>query len=204
MLKVALTGNVASGKSTVARVWESLGARLVDADELARQAVEPGTPALEAIAAQWGDAILDDDGSLDRGALRDRVFKDQDERARLEAIVHPEIARMRDDAFRKAAAAGAPIVVADIPLLFEVGMQDAFDVVVVVDASPELRLERMVRDRGMGMDEARRIVAAQMPAELKRSRADLVIENSETIHDLEARAAVAWGTILRRADASGP
>ncbi len=200
MLKVGLTGNIAAGKSSVVRTWRSLGAAVVDADELARRAVEPGTPGLRRIEETWGPGVLDASGALDRGALRGIVFADPEARARLEAIVHPAVSALRDEEYRRAEEAGASLVVADIPLLFEVGLAGEFDVVVLVDAPEEERLRRMVEDRGLDPEEARRMVAAQMPAELKRARADVVIDNSGSRDELEARARRAWAELERRAE----
>ena len=152
MLKVGLTGNIAAGKSAVADVWRSMGATVVDADELARRAVEPGTPAHAAIAREWGTWVLEEGGALDRAALRQIVFADPDARARLEGIVHPAVAALRDEEYREARSRGEKLIVADIPLLFEVGMADEFDVVVLVDAPEEVRLARMVADRGLDED----------------------------------------------------
>ncbi|CAA9348120.1 MAG: Dephospho-CoA kinase [uncultured Gemmatimonadetes bacterium] len=203
MLKVGLTGNIAAGKSTVASAWRELGATVVDADDLSRQAVEPGTPAHAAIAAEWGTWVLEEGGGLDRAALRQIVFADPDARARLESIVHPAVAALRDDHFRDAADRGEPLVVADVPLLFEVGMADEFDVVVLVDAPEETRLMRLVGDRGLEPEEARKMMAAQMPAELKRARADVVIENTRSLGDLQRRAREVWEGLVRRAEARG-
>lgn len=203
MLKVGLTGNIAAGKSSVADVWRSMGAAVVDADELARRAVAPGTPALAAIAAEWGAWVLDDGGALDRAALRQIVFADPEARARLEGIVHPAVAALRDERYREARARGEKLVVADIPLLFEVGMADEFDVVVLVDAPEAVRLQRLVRDRGLDEEEARRMIAAQMPGELKRARADVVIENTGTRGDLQDRARDVWRDLVKRAEARG-
>lgn len=202
MLKVGLTGNIAAGKSSVAEVWRTLGATVIDADELARRAVEPGTPAHAAIADAWGPAVLAPDGTLDRAALRRIVFADPAARERLESIVHPAVAAFRDRAYAEAGARGDRIAIADIPLLFEVGMADDFDVVVLVDAPEETRLMRLVGDRGLAADEARAMIDAQMPAALKRARADLVIENTGTLGDLQDRARDAWRELLRRAEAA--
>ena len=203
MLKVGLTGNIAAGKSTVADVWRSMGATVIDADELARRAVEPGTPAHAAIAREWGPWVLEDGGALDRAALRQIVFADPDARARLEGIVHPAVAALRDEHFRDAEARGERLVVADIPLLFEVGMADQFDVVVLVDAPEEVRLARIVADRGLDEGEARQMIAAQMRAELKRARADVVIENTGTLGDLQDSARDVWRQLVRRAEERG-
>lgn len=201
LLTVGLTGNVASGKSTVAEVWRGLGARVVDADVLARRAVAPGTPGLRAVAARWGAAVLDAAGALDRARLREIVFTDPVERAALEAIVHPEVARLRDEEMRRARAEGAALVVADIPLLYEVGMQDQFDVVVLVDAPEEVRIRRMVEHRGLDREAARAVSAAQMPAARKREMADVVINNDGTVEELRRRAEAVWRELERRAGA---
>ena len=156
-----------------------------------------------AIAREWGTWVLDEGGALDRAALRQIVFADPEARARLEGIVHPAVAALRDEAYREASARGEKLVVADIPLLFEVGMADEFDVVVLVDAPEEVRLARIVADRGLTGDEARRMVAAQMPSELKRARADVVIPNVGTLGDLHDSARDVWRQLVRRADGNG-
>lgn len=199
MLRIGLTGNIASGKSTVARVWARHGARIIDADLLARRAVEPGSPGLERVVAAFGTGVLDEEGALDRAELREVVFRDADARARLEAIVHPEVARLRAEEEAAAEAAGARVVVNDIPLLFEVGLEDEFDLVVLVDAPEEVRLARLVHERGLDEAEARRMIEAQLPAAAKRERADLLIENAGTLPELEARAEEVWREIERRA-----
>lgn len=203
MLRVGLTGNIAAGKSSVARVWRSRGATIIDADELSRRVVDPGTPAFAAIAAEWGERVVEPGGALDRAALRSIVFADPEARERLESIVHPAVAALREDEYRGAAERGERLVVADIPLLFEVGMADEFDVIVLVDAPEETRLMRLVGDRGLDPEEAGRMIAAQMPSELKRARADVVIENTGSLADLERRAGEVWDELLLRAGAGG-
>ncbi|MBA4155918.1 MAG: dephospho-CoA kinase [Gemmatimonadetes bacterium] len=203
MLKVGLTGNIASGKSSVADVWKMRGAFVIDADRLARRAVEPETAALRAIVAEWGTGVLNEDGTLDRAALREIVFRDASAKRRLEEIVHPEVERLRSEELRSASARGEPLVVADIPLLFEVGLDHEFDVVVLVDAPEEVRRQRLERDRGMPPDVAKRMIDAQMPAEQKRGRADLLILNSGSRDDLASRAREVWDEITRRTRAAG-
>lgn len=192
MLKVGLTGNIAAGKSSVARIWRELGAVVIDADELARRAVEPGTPGLARIRERWGDGVIAANGSLDRAALRKIVFGDEKERRALEAIIHPAVAALRADEYRRARERGDVVVVSDIPLLFEVGLEREFDRVVLVDAPAGVRRERLMRDRGLSAVEAVRMIAAQMPAEQKRARADLVIDNAGSRADLRAAAERAW------------
>lgn len=199
MLRVGLTGNVASGKSSVARVWEANGAALIDADVLARRAVAPGSPGLEKVRAAFGDAVVGADGQLDRAALRRIVFSDPEARRRLEAIVHPEVARLRSLEEARLEKQDTAIVVHDIPLLFEVGLQDELDLIVLVDAPREVRARRLVGDRGLTSDEAWQMIDAQMPASAKRGRADIVIDNAGTLAELESEAEDVWREILRRA-----
>jgi dephospho-CoA kinase len=199
MLTVGLTGNIASGKSTVARLFERWGATLIDADVLARRAVEAGTPAYHAIRDRWGEGVLAPDGTLDRAALRQRVFGEAEELEALNAIVHPEVARLRDELVDEARERGDRIVVCDIPLLFERHLVEDFDLIVLVDAPRPVRLERLVRDRGLRETEAMKMIAAQMPAELKRARADIVLDNVGSLDALERRAREAWETLEREA-----
>lgn len=197
--RIGLTGNIASGKSAVARVWQRLGAHIVDADELARRAVAPGSPGLAAIRRAFGDDVIAADGALDRARLRDIVFRDAERRAELERIVHPEVGRLREQEEAALARAGVRIVVHVIPLLFEAGLDDSVDTVVLVDAPEAVRLKRIVRDRGLDEEQARRMIAAQMPAAEKRARADIVIDNDGTIEDLEREAEAAWRSISQHA-----
>lgn len=201
MLRVGLTGNVGAGKSTVARVWRALGATVVDADELARRAVEPGTEGFDRIVKRWGERVVAEDGTLDRAALRGIVFADPEARAGLESIVHPVVATLRDEAEAEARERGEHAVVAEVPLLFEVGMADDFDVLVLVDAPEATRQMRLVGDRALHPDEARRMIAAQMPSELKRARADVVIDNTGSLAELEERAREVWMRLRERAQA---
>lgn len=199
MLVVGITGTVGAGKSSVGRLFERWGARRIDADELAREAVAPGTEALEAIVDAWGEEVLAADGSLDRAALRERVFGDPEARERLEAIVHPEVGRLREERLRRAREEGAEVVVGEVPLLFETGMEEAFDLVVTVDAPRETRRRRLREDRGLPDETFEDIEAAQWSAERKRAAADLVIENDGTRAELEEAARDVWEAIRRRA-----
>lgn len=199
MILVGLTGNIASGKSTVARLLAARGATIIDADELARRAVEPGSPALRAIVARWGDVLLSADGTLDRAALRQIVFANPAELEALNLIVHPEVRRLRDEQVAAARARNDRVVVCDIPLLYEQAMENEFARVILVDAPQDVRLERLMRDRGLSRDDAMLMIVAQMPAELKRARADIVVENDGTRESLEERVNEAWGTLERMA-----
>lgn len=202
MLRVGLTGNIASGKSTVSRVWARLGARVIDADELARRAVDPGSRGLRRLVEVFGPEILDEAGRLDRGAMRRLVFADPAARRRLEAVVHPEVARLRAEAEAALAEDGADIVVSEIPLLFEVGLESSFDIVVLVEADVERRLERLVRTRGLDRAEALRMIEAQMPSEAKHAGADYIIRNDGSVAELEAEAERVWRRIEARARSS--
>lgn len=202
MMKVALTGNVASGKSEVARIWTRNGISLVSADDLARDAVRPGTPGLEAVVEAFGSGILKDDGTLDRDRLRRMVFGDSALRQRLEEILHPIIRSSRDTWMEREEDRGTRLVVAEIPLLFEAGLQDEYDVVVLVDASYEERLHRLTALRGLEEEEARRILDAQMPSGEKVPRATFVLYNHGTLEDLETRA-LALLDLLRARAAAG-
>lgn len=202
MLLIGLTGNIAAGKSTVARLFTDRGATLVDADVLAREAVRPGSPALAAIATRWGRAVLASDGTLDRAGLRARVFDESAELEALNRIVHPEVARLRDAALAAARARGDRVVIYDVPLLFERDLADEVDVVVLVDAPREVRLERLMRDRGLRADEAMAMIAAQMPAELKRARSDFVIENVADQAALARRVDEVWRALEAHAAAA--
>lgn len=168
------------------------GATLIDADVLARRAVRVGTPAYAAIVARWGRDILSPDGVLDRAALRRRVFDDPHELDQLNAIVHPEVGRLREAMVAEARERGDRVVVCDIPLLFENSLIEDFDRVVLVDAPRPVRLERLVRDRGLRETEAMAMIARQMPAELKRARADFVIDNDGTREQLATRVEEVW------------
>lgn len=183
--RVGLTGGVASGKSTVAAMLSELGAVVIDADVLAREVVEPGTPGLDAVVAEFGQDVLTEDGRLDRPAVGRLVFADADARRRLEQIVHPLVYE-RIVELEAQAPAGA-VVVHDIPLLTENDRSGDFDHVVVVDVPEELQLERMVQDRGWTHDDARSRVAAQATREQRRAIATHVIENSGTREDLHDR-----------------
>lgn len=195
MLLVGLTGNIGSGKSTVASLLAERGATLIDADVLARQVVEEGTPGFRKVRERWGDVVVDPEGGLDRGALRGIVFSEPDELEQLNAIVHPEVERLRERLVSEAEARGDRIVVCDIPLLFERHLTERFAAIVLVDAPRPVRLERLVRDRGLQETEAMAMIAAQMPAELKRARADIIIDNDGTLEALAERTAEVWAAL---------
>ena len=194
-LHIGLTGNIASGKSTVAHQLATLGATVIDADALAREVVAPGLRAYNAIVEHFGPDVVAPDGTLDRTALRQQVFHDPIARTALNGMVHPEVARRRDELFANAAAQGIDVVISDVPLLFEVGLELTFDGVLFVDAPVALRRERLIRDRGLPPSDADAMIAAQWESEKKRPRATWVIDNDGTRAQLEARVAEWWHTI---------
>jgi dephospho-CoA kinase len=199
MLLVGLTGNIASGKSTVAHLLSEHGATIIDSDILARRVVEVDTPAYREIVKRWGTEILAPDGTLDRAALRRRVFKDPLQLEELNRLTHPEVVRLRDRLIADARRRGDRLVVCDIPLLFERHLAEEFERIVLVDAPRPLRLERLVRERGLGETEAMDMIAAQMPAELKRARADFIIDNASTFGALERRVEEVWSALDQEA-----
>ncbi len=198
MRLIGLTGNIASGKTVVADLLKKKGATLIDADNLSREAVKPGTRALETITSRWGKEVLDAEGNLDRAALRRIVFSDQTQLDDLNAIIHPEISRLRDTAIEDARKRGDKVVVCVIPLLFERKLAENFDTIVLVDAPRELRMERLLETRGIDEAEAMNMIASQMPAELKRARADYVIENTGPMDALKREVDSLWESLLSR------
>ena len=204
MLNIGLTGNIASGKSTVAARFAALGATVLDADRYAREAVAEGTAVLAAVIARFGSRVVAADGTLDRHALGQMVFTDAQARRDLEAIIHPEVARRRAEATAAARASGRQIVVSDIPLLFEAGLRGAFDFIVLVDAPESVRLDRLVHSRGISDAEARARMAAQDDAGSKRTRADFVIDNDGSLESLVRRADEVWQLLQERVANSAP
>jgi dephospho-CoA kinase len=199
MLKVGLTGGIGAGKSEVSRLLVECGAVLIDADRIAREVVEPGTPGLAAVVAAFGDEVLAADGSLDRPKLGSIVFADQDRLGVLNSIVHP-LVRDRSRALEEAAAEDA-VVVHDVPLLTENGLAPLYDLVIVVDADPATQLDRLVRLRGMAEEDARARMAAQATREQRREIADIVIDNDVPLEDLRRRVEEVWAELARRAHA---
>ncbi|MFD8305752.1 dephospho-CoA kinase [Streptomyces sp. NPDC059690] len=201
MLKVGLTGGIGAGKSEVSRLLVACGAVLIDADRIAREVVEPGTPGLAAVVDAFGPDVLTADGTLDRPGLGSIVFADPEKLALLNSIVHPLVgARSRE---LEEAAAEDAVVVHDVPLLAENGLAGLYDVVIVVDASPETQLDRLVRLRGMTEEDARARMAAQATREKRREIADVVIDNDVPLEDLRRRVRDVWADLERRAHAPG-
>jgi dephospho-CoA kinase len=199
MLNVALTGNIAAGKSAVADLFRRWGATVLDADAIVREVQEPGGPVLRHIAERFGEPVLRPDGSLDRPALRRIVMADPEAREALERIVHPAVHARRAELASQARTRGDRIVVSDIPLLFETGQAAAFDVVVLVDAAEPVRLRRLMDHRGLTETEARAMIRAQRPSGEKRGRSDFLIENDGDRASLERAAADVWRALEARA-----
>ena len=205
MLRVGLTGGIGSGKSEVARRLVAHGAVLIDADLAAREVVVPGSGGLKRIVAAFGDDVLGPDGSLDRARLGEIVFKDPQLRAQLNAIVHPLVRQWMLAAERTAVQAAdspGPIMVHDVPLLAESRGKGGFDLVIVVDVPPELQVKRLVSQRGMTPDQAGARMNAQASREQRLEVADIVIDNSGSLADLDRRVAALWADLQRRAGLS--
>jgi dephospho-CoA kinase len=185
--RVALTGGIATGKSHVRAWFERAGAPTIDADVLARQAVAPGTPGLALVVSRFGSGILDETGALNRRALANLVFSDAAARHDLEAIIHPEVRLATDRWFASLDRHVHPFAIADIPLLYEAGRDRDFERVIVVTCTPETQLQRLMRRDSLSETEARQRIAAQLPLEEKKRRADYVIETDGSYEDTNAR-----------------
>jgi dephospho-CoA kinase len=190
VLKTGLTGGIGAGKSTVATRLRELGATIVDADKIAREVVEPGTPGLALVVETFGPDVLRPDGSLDRPALGRVVFGDPEKLAALNGILHPMIGARSAALIEGVPADG--VLVHDIPLLAENHLADAFDLVIVVYAPEEERIRRLVADRGMTADEARSRIAAQASDEERRAIAGVLIDNSGSREDTIAQVDMCW------------
>jgi len=195
MLLIGLTGGIGSGKSAVATRLAELGAIVIDADAIAREVVEPGTDGLVQVVAEFGPDVLNATGELDRAALGRLVFADRQRRQALERIIHPRV-RARSAEIVSTAPDDA-VVVNDIPLLVETGQAKNFPLVIVVLAAEDVRVARLVRDRGMTEDDARARIAAQATDEQRREVADIVIVNDGTLEDLRVAVDAAWWDTIR-------
>ncbi|MGI5321621.1 dephospho-CoA kinase [Actinomadura nitritigenes] len=197
MLKVGLTGGIGSGKSEVSARLDERGAVVIDADKIAREVVEPGTPGLAAVVAEFGEEVLLPSGALDREKVGRIVFADADRLAALNAIVHPLVGERMQE-LMDAAPADA-VVVYDVPLLAENGLAGMYDAVVVVDAPEETQLDRLTSRRGMTEEDARARMAHQATREQRRAVATQVIDNSGTLDDLKSQVDALWETLTNQA-----
>ena len=196
MIRIGLTGGIAAGKSVAAARFAELGAVVIDHDILAREVVAPGTVGLDRVVEAFGEEVLDASGSLDRDALGHIVFGNHEALGQLNSIVHPEITRL---AAEREAAAGAAdsgaVVVHDIPLLVETGQQDAFHILVVVDTPADLRIQRLVENRGLTLPQARQRVALQATDSARREAADVILSGTGTEADLRAAVDALWARL---------
>lgn len=196
MLRVGLTGGIASGKSTVGAMLAEMGAHLVDSDHLARRAVEPGSPGLARVEEAFGRGVLDSAGSLDRARLRQIVFNDAAQRERLNRIVHPLVADMvNQELARLERADPTGVAVVDVPLLFEVGWQGRFDCTVLVYVPPAKQVQRLRRRDGMSAQAAQAALGAQMPIEDKRGLADFLVDNSGSVEETRRQVEGLWARL---------
>lgn len=201
MIKVGLTGGMGSGKSTVTGRFSELGAFIVDADAIAREVVEPGEPALAELAERFGDDILNEDGTLNRGGLAAKAFVTPEDTAALNAITHPRIGERTAEYFEQAGQ--ADIVIHDMPLLIENGLDRDCDLIVVVHAPEDVRVQRLVESRGVDEADARRRIAAQIDDDARFAAADVILDNSGSRESLLAQVDDLWnGRLLPMRDAS--
>jgi dephospho-CoA kinase len=198
VLLVGLTGGIGSGKSTVARLLERRGAVVIDADHLAREAVAKGTPAFERVIETFGDAVVAPDGNLDRAALAAIIFSDPERKAALEGIVHPEVARRFGERVDELAATDRVVVYVS-PLLVELGLAPAFDVVIVVTASPHLRVSRVASGRGLTPEDVRGRMATQATDEQRMEVAHVLVDNDGSLAELEPQVDRIWDDLVSRA-----
>jgi dephospho-CoA kinase len=177
MLKVAITGGAGSGKSTVARMFQELGVPVLDADAAARRAVAPGTPAWQELSRLYGPEYFRADGELDRAKVAARVFADPEEKRRLEAVIHPRVAEEIKARLQELEAGGAPLALVEVPLLFEAGLDSAYDKVIVVEADLSDQVQRLSARDGRSAAEIEGILKAQLPLKDKVKKADFVVDN---------------------------
>jgi dephospho-CoA kinase len=189
---IGLTGGIATGKNSIAGFFQDKGAVVIDADQLAREAVEPGSRGLAGVVEVFGSDVLAPDGQLDRRRVGELVFSDSGRRSKLEAVLHPEIKRLAEERIASAAGAGHRVIFYMAPLLIEAGATDRVDEVWVVTARPEVQLERLMQRDNIGRDEAQRIIASQMPLAEKERRGRIVIDNSGTPEETRRQLAEIW------------
>ena len=199
MLRVGLTGGIGAGKSEVARRLASYGAVVIDADAVAREVVAPGTAGLAEVASEFGPGVLHGDGSLDRARLGELVFADGALRRKLNAIVHPRVRERMAELERQ--AGDVPVIVHDVPLLAENQLAGGYDLVVVVDVAPRVQLERLARERGMSREQAEARMRAQATREDRLAVADIVVDNSGSLAELDREVGDLWAELRKRARA---
>lgn len=192
MLKIALTGGPGSGKSTVARMFRELGAEVIDADEVAHAVVAQGTTAWEELRREFGPDYFREDGSLDRAKLSRLVFRDTEARQKLNAIVHPQVTREIAHRLENLGARGVKLVMVEVPLLFEAGLEKNYDLVIVVDAGEEEQMARLTARDGRPAQEAAGIIQAQWPLSAKKAQADFVVNNRNSLEETRGQVKKLW------------
>ena len=200
MLKIALTGGPGSGKSTVARMFRDLGAQVIDADEVAREAVSPGRLAWEELRREFGPEYFQEDGSLDRAKISRLVFRDAEARAKLNAIVHPQVAQEITRRLKNLEAQGVKLVMVEVPLLFEAGLAKNYDLVIVVDTGEEEQIERLTTRDDRPLQEAAGIIDAQWPLSAKKARADFVVDNRDSLEKTSGQVKKLWQRLKNHLD----
>ncbi|MDP3230333.1 MAG: dephospho-CoA kinase [Acidovorax sp.] len=203
MLKIAVTGGAGSGKTTVARMFKELGAQVLDADEAARQAVAVGAPAWEELRRTWGPEFFHEDGSLDRAKVAQRVFSDPEARHRLNNLIHPQVTLKIKERLEALEKQGVPLVVVEVPLLFEAGLERAYDRVVVVFAALEDQVSRLEARDHRPEGEIAGILKAQWPLKDKQARADYVVDNRGTLSDTQRQVENIWRELKNHLDRKG-
>jgi dephospho-CoA kinase len=204
MLKVALSGGIASGKTSVSDQFQSLGVPVIDADLLSREAVAVGTPGLGSICRRFGADIIDESGALDRKKLRQIVFNNSEARADLESIVHPEVRRLTTEALQRFEDDNAPYCVVVIPLLVETAQQDHYDHVIIVDVGEETQIRRVMQRDGSTEQQARKILESQAKRSQRLAIADTVIDNSGSVESLATQVDTIHQTLLQKAASEQP
>lgn len=192
MLKIALTGGPGSGKSTVARMFRELGAEVIDADEVAHAVVAQGTTAWEELRREFGPDYFREDGSLDRAKLSRLVFRDTEARQKLNAIVHPQVTREIAHRLENLGARDVKLVMVEVPLLFEAGLEKNYDLVIVVDAGEEEQMARLTARDGRPAQEAAGIIQAQWPLSAKKAQADFVVNNRNSLEETRGQVKKLW------------
>jgi dephospho-CoA kinase len=200
VLKIAITGGAGTGKSTVARMFQELGAEVLDADRMAREAVAVGAPAWQELRRLYGPDFFNPDGTLNRSRLAHRVFTDPEERRRLDGLIHPRVEAELQARVAELGRRGAPLVIVEVPLLFETGREGAFDRVIVVAAPEALQIRRLRGRDGRGEAEIRGILAAQWPLADKVARADYVVDNGRTRRQTQQQVKNIWADLKNQLD----
>jgi len=205
VFKLGLTGGIASGKSAVAAMFVELGARLIDTDVIAREAVAKGSPGLKSVVEAFGQEVLDSDGELDRRRLREQIFSDQKAREKLNAIVHPAVAKQVQAEFERISQEDpGAVALVDVPLLYETDTDKRYDAIVVVYAPPQVQMQRLMERDGVSREAAEQSLKAQMPLEEKRKKAQFVVDNSGTLQETRNQVKAVWQILCDAANQFQP